>query len=498
MFSSRVCAPLLCVSVVKITAFQVDFFTPSSTLFFMPEKSLNQVSRPLREQYEKGVKNFQQQNFDYAIAILTQVLVQDPAFYDCRQALRATQFKKAGVNTGFFKKVFSGASSSPLVAKGQMTLRSNPIEALNIAEQILNSDPNSSSGHKLVADAALAADFPKTAILSLEILVKVSPKDRELNEELAEAYARSGQNARAEAMYTDLIRAYPNDPNLSQALKNLSAQQTMSEGGYDAIADGSGSYRDILKNKDEAVAMEQENRHVKSEDVADKLIRDYELRLETDPKNVKIMRSIAELHLQKKDFDRALNYYQKIALTDGASDPSLEKAIIDTTMKKLDHAMSQLDPQAPDFVEQSERLKAERDNFFLEECKRRAEKYPNDLQLRFELGQLYFKTGKIGEAIQELQKAQANPHRKLQAMSLLGQCFAKRGMNDLAARTLQNALKEKLTFDEEKKDLIYALGCVLEKMSKADEAIEQFKQIYEVDIGYKDVSAKVDAYYAGK
>ena len=42
------------------------------------------------------------------------------------------------------------------------------------------------------------------------------------------------------------------------------------------------------------------------------------------------------------------------------------------------------------------------------------------------------------------------------------------------------------------------LGSVLEKMGKTDEAIEQFKQIYEADIGYKDVSAKVDAYYAGK
>jgi hypothetical protein len=39
---------------------------------------------------------------------------------------------------------------------------------------------------------------------------------------------------------------------------------------------------------------------------------------------------------------------------------------------------------------------------------------------------------------------------------------------------------------------------VLEKMGKVEEAIEQFKQIYEIDIGYKDVSAKVDAYYAGK
>ena len=464
----------------------------------MPEKSKDQVSKVLREQYDKGVKNLQQQNFDYALAILSQVLVQEPGFYDCRQALRVTQVKKAGAGSGFFKKVFSGASSTPLIAKGQLALRNNPMEALNIAEQILNGDPTSSSGHKLIADAALAADFPKTAILSLEILVKASPKDRGLNEELAEAYARAGQNAKAEAIYTDLIRAHPNNPNFSQALKNLSAQQTMTEGGYESLADGGGSYRDILKNKDEAVALEQENRQVKTEEVADKLIRDYEVRIAADPKNLKLLRSVAELYVQKKDFDKALSYYQKIVGTEGTTDSSLEKAIIDTTIKKLDHQLSLLDPQAADYEEQTTRLKAERDQFFLEECKRRADKYPNDLQLRFDLGQLYFKTGKIGEAIQELQKAQNNPHRKLQAMSLLGQCFAKSGKNDMAARKLQEALKEKLNFDEEKKELIYALGSVLEKMGKAEEAIEQFKQIYEVDIGYKDVSAKVDAYYAGK
>jgi len=464
----------------------------------MPEKSKEQVPRALRDQYEKGVKNFQQQNLDYAIAILTQVLNQEPAFYECRQALRATQFRKAGSGGGFFKKVFSGASSSPLIAKGQLALRNNPIEALNIAEQILNSDANSTSGHKLVADAALAADFPKTAILSLEILVKGSPKDRELNEELAEACARAGQIEKAEVIYTELMRVYPSNPNYSQALKNLSARQTMTEGGYDSLEDGSGSYRDILKNKEEAVSLEQENRQVKTEEVADKLIRDYELRLEVEPKNLKLLRSVAELCAQKKEFDRALGYYQKIIGSDGAADASIEKAIIDTTIKKFDHELSTLDPQATDYDDQANSLRMERDNFFLEECKRRTEKYPSDLQIRFELGQLYFKTGKISEAIQELQKAQNNPHRKVQAMGLLGQCFASRGMNDLAARTLQNALKEKLVFDDEKKELIYALGVVLEKMGKADEAIEQFKQIYEVDIGYKDVAAKVDAYYAGR
>ena len=35
-------------------------------------------------------------------------------------------------------------------------------------------------------------------------------------------------------------------------------------------------------------------------------------------------------------------------------------------------------------------------------------------------------------------------------------------------------------------------------MNNREEAIKQFIQIYEMDIGYKDVSAKVDAHYASQ
>jgi hypothetical protein len=70
-------------------------------------------------------------------------------------------------------------------------------------------------------------------------------------------------------------------------------------------------------------------------------------------------------------------------------------------------------------------------------------------------------------------------------------------MNDMAANSLQKAIKEKLTFDEEKKQMIYALGLVLDKMGKKEESIEQFKVIYEVDSGYKDVAKRVEDFYSG-
>src|SRR5213078_272736 len=274
----------------------------------MPEKSVTAVSRPLREQYEKGLAALQRQNLDYAVAIFAQVLQQEPGFYACREALRATQVKKTGGKSGFLKKMFGTASSSPLLAKGQIALRTNPVEAINIAEQLLNSDPNNIAAHKLLADAALAADLPRTAALSLEIAFKSSP-DREIALKLGQALARAGLPERAERILNELARTFPNDPEIAKVFKNVSARRTMSEGGYESLEDGTGSYRDILRDKQEAVALEQEKRVVKTGDVADQLIAEYEERIAQEPGNLRLLRSAAELYTQKKLFDKALGYY---------------------------------------------------------------------------------------------------------------------------------------------------------------------------------------------
>lgn len=462
----------------------------------MAEKTLNHLPPDLRRMVTKGQEAASRDNFDYAIALFCQVLHKEPACFDVRKALRAVQFNKAGGRTSFFKKVFASASTSPQLAKAQLALRHNPAEALHQAEEILSADPTNSPAHRIIADAADALQLPQTALLSLELLVNNSPKDKTLVIRLGNALADHGQTTRAEQLLAELQSQMPADQEVSQALKNLSARRTMHEGGYDKVADGDASYRDILKDKEEAVQLEQEARVVQTEDVTARLLAEYEARIKTEPDNPKLIRSLAELYAQRNRFDESLALYDRLLTMDTVNDPTLLRSVADTKVRRLDHDIAQLDPAAPDHAEQVAKLEAAKLDFQLEECRKRVEKFPTDLALRFELGSLCFKAGKISDAIQELQKAQNNPHKRIASMGLLAQCFAGRKMFDLAARTLQNALKEKPVMDEEKKDLIYQLGSVLDKMGKKEEAIEQFKLIYETDIGYRDVAAKVDAYYA--
>jgi len=465
----------------------------------MPEIELSGLSRELRPLHTKGLEALRRENFDYAIELFLQVLRAAPGCVECRRHLREAQTGRAGAKPGLFKKMWSGAGNAPLVAKGQLALRGNPAEALHLAEQILSSDPQSAAGHRLAAEAALALEMPRTAVMSLEVLARSQPRDKATVIQFATALADIGETQRAERALVELQRALPNDPEVLQALKNITARRTLSEGGYEKLADGEGTFRDALRNKAEAEQLEQEQRVVKDGDVAERLIAEYEARLAgPDAGNTRLVRSLAELYTQKHRFADARRLYEQLKAGETGADPALDKALADLRVRELELQMTRLDPAAEDFTARQAALEADKQALQLEECRRRVEKFPTDLGLRFELGVLLFHAGKIGEAIAEFQKAQNNPHRRIAALNHLAQCFARRKMHDLAARTLQSALKEKLVFDEEKKDLLYQLGCVFEAMGRGGEAIEQFKLIYEADIGYRDVAAKVDRYYAGQ
>src|SRR5579862_7253822 len=131
----------------------------------MAEKSLNDLTRELRVLFTRGHDALQRDNFDYAIDLFNQVLAREPGLHECRRELRAAQMRKAGSGGGLFKKMWNSASASPLVGKGEVALRRDPAEALQIAEQILNSDPYNSAAHRLIVKAATALQMPITSVL---------------------------------------------------------------------------------------------------------------------------------------------------------------------------------------------------------------------------------------------------------------------------------------------------------------------------------------------
>ncbi|MEN9734777.1 MAG: hypothetical protein RLZ45_2772 [Verrucomicrobiota bacterium] len=461
----------------------------------MSEKSIDQIPFSTRELFDKGVAAVEKNNLDYAVTLLMQVLRLEPGFYQAREALRATQHKRSAGKRSLFRKFVGSASS---LTRGQVALRTNPHDALMIAEEVLNDDPGNVLAHELLAKAATLAGYPKTAVLSLEVALRSQPSNRQVAIDLAEALCVVGSRARAEKILRDLLKANPGDPDINQRLKNTLADRTLHEGGYVQLEGGGGSFRDILKDKEEARQIEQENRLVKDVEVAATLGSELESRVAQEPENLRLLRDLADLYLKQERFAEAIRTLELYLEKAGVQDPLILEGLRDARLAEFDHRIRSLDPAASSHDAEAAALRQQREEWVLSDAKRRAEANPTDLQIRYELGALHLAAGRIGDAIAELQKSQNNPNRRIASMNLLAQAFARRGMNDLAARKLQEALKEKLVFDEEAKELRYQLGIVLEKMGRKEEAIDQFKAIYEQDIAYRDVMARVDAHYASQ
>jgi tetratricopeptide (TPR) repeat protein len=78
---------------------------------------------------------------------------------------------------------------------------------------------------------------------------------------------------------------------------------------------------------------------------------------------------------------------------------------------------------------------------------------------------------------------------------LLGRTFKAKQMFDLAIKQLSDALADLTAMDSTKKEVLYEKGLIHNEMGNKEAALECYKQIYEVDYGYRDVAQRVESSY---
>jgi tetratricopeptide (TPR) repeat protein len=130
------------------------------------------------------------------------------------------------------------------------------------------------------------------------------------------------------------------------------------------------------------------------------------------------------------------------------------------------------------------------------EAKARVDQNPTDPQLRFELGYAFYRSGDYTAAIPHLQQATRNPHIRTKVLLLLGRTFRAKNMFDLAIKQLSDALADLHAMDGTKKEVLYEKGLIHHDMGDKAAALDAFKQIYEVDYGYRDVAERVESSYS--
>jgi Flp pilus assembly protein TadD len=459
------------------------------------EKELSETQRSL---WLKAVAAIELRNFGYAISLLQGILKQEPQFLTGRQLLRRAEVTRS---KSAKKSFFNISTAAIAIMKAQREIKKDAKRAIEMLEKVFEKEPYNRQANLALKEAAAAAGWPEIGVFALRTLLEENPRDLKVLHELGRLYHRLGENDREVEVYNQITETNPLDAEALRLGKDASAHASMKSGGWTEAE----SYRDLIKDKDVAISLEQQSRMRLTGESLDQQIAETYARHKAEPANIDLARRLGALNEQKEDFEAAVGWYQYAAdLTKGA-DAGLVRKASDLRIKCLEREISAHE----DFLsthdaghelhaKKSEELrvaKTKRAEILVADARERVARNPTDLQLRFELGENLVNAGRFREAVPELQRARQNPHARLKAMNLLGCCYSELGMFDLAMKQLEEASKEILSMDAMKKEIVYNLGLVYERMGDREKSLACMKQIYEVEHGYKDVATRVESSY---
>jgi len=467
----------------------------------MSVKTEKELSEQLRSHWLKAVAAIELRNFDYAISLLQGVLRQEPEFLTGRQLLRRAEVTKQRAA----KKAFFNVSTAALsIMKAQRELKKDPKRAVELIEKVLEDEPYNRQANLTLKEAAVAAGWPEIGVFALRTVLEEKPDDLRILHELGRLYHELGESEQAVEIYNKLSEIDPTDAEAMRLGKDAAARASMKTGGWTQAE----SYRDLIKDKGVAVSLEQQSRMALTGESLEQQIEEAYARHETDPQSVDLARRLGALYEQKEDIENAIAWYQYASDLTKGTDANLVRKAADLRRKQADDEiaahesfLAEHDPGSPDYGARSDALakaKKQRAELSIEEARKRSERNPTDLQLRFELGERLIDAGRPREALPELQRARQNPNARLKSMNLLGRCYRDLGMLDLAAKQLEEAAKEITSMDAMKKEIVYNLGLVYEQTGETEKSIAAMKQIYEADYGYRDVAARVERSYERK
>ncbi len=176
----------------------------------------------------------------------------------------------------------------------------------------------------------------------------------------------------------------------------------------------------------------------------------------------------------------------------------------DVKLKGINRALRSLNEKAKAGDEKAAAMLQEglkkRLAFELKEYTERAQNYPTDLKLKFELAKRQFQAGQFDDAIGNFQEATREPKSRSAAHLFLGRCFVKKQWMDEAMSTVEKGLEKHAEPDDAiGKEMRYDLMMIKMEIAKEKRDAELAKQsqdlaseLLQTDINYKDIRKKMD------
>lgn len=417
--------------------------------------------------------------YDVAIEIYLQALEIDPDNRAARKGVRLAALKK---HEHSYPSKMSIKLSTSGARLGMM--QPNPDRKLSACEAYLKVDPKNVDVAHTLGETAEKAGYHDAAIGCYEAMITYAPKE----EKAYVALGRLLSTREPEQAIEYLEKALALNPRNQEAIKlrkDTAAELSIKRTGFETAK----TTHDMLRNKDATYGRLNADRMQRTEDQNLDYIGRMEQQVQNDPDNRELRNKLARAYASANRFnDAAKTYKEMIQRNPGDYDAKVQLGDLRINQVKRRLAAAKQSGDQAKVQELDTQLKKVQ----VQEFRVRVAEHPTDLTLRYSLGQCLLATGDVDSAIGEFQKSIADPRKRFDSLRLLGDCFLQKGLYDLAAMQLEQALSESPGLNSESgKAVVYSLGLLRERQGNLAAARDQFTKIYMVDISFQDVATKV-------
>jgi tetratricopeptide (TPR) repeat protein len=212
--------------------------------------------------------------------------------------------------------------------------------------------------------------------------------------------------------------------------------------------------------------------------------------------SIDMRRKLADAYMVAEKYEEALQEYRNVADKLGVTDPVLDKHIEKAYIAQLTDGIKQLRANPESFENpetQITDLEQEIASYRWRHAVKRAEMFPNDMQLQFDLGELQFERGMLNEAEATFTAVSENPQKRRGSLVYLGRCELLKNNYPKAAELLRTAVNEMPRMDKYKREAIYYLAIALENTGDRENALAYYRQINASMENYRDVPERMAA-----
>ena len=433
---------------------------------------------------QKAEEALRRRNHDFAIQLYTQLVEIDPDQGEARAGLRRALKQRHEAKGGAkLLRLLKGAT--PLAMAKTLAKAGKHDGAAKSLEGYLATNPLDEEANLMLGISLESAGHFKSALAVFEFLAEIAPRNPEGLKHAGAMMRQAGDLPRALEYFERALESDPRDREALKARKDLAAEAALTETRFEEVSHS----REQIRDKEEARRLERTSRLHRSEEELREELGELEAKLADQPADPDIMVELSGLHEKLGDPEAALELID-CALQYKKQDPELLGRRAGFKTKALKRAIRRADKEGRG--EEADRLEEELRAFELEDLSQRIQNSPGDLSLRLQLGRGLLRREDYDGAAAEFQNAASDPRFHEEAVYNLGHCFQRKGFLDLAKKNFQEVLATRPEVDERAREILYNLGTIAEAEGDSAEARSFFARIYEVDIGFKDVAAKME------